>query len=162
MKIAYACLVLTWLWVITKFGVEWSKCHRHEERRLQEAQFLVETLCDHDVKNLAHEFAKCEEARVTIAGGSHGVWMRAFQNTFTAVALQTIKDSGALSITTISNVLTIVVALAILGTTCNAVTKWLQTTDENNFDVLSPLALSRLQNSVDLGPISYIDMKKNI
>jgi hypothetical protein len=156
--VAKNLLVIAWVWVVCKFGVEWNKSFQHQTRRQQEASFLVKTMCSKDTENLAREFARCEEARITIADGKQGVWLRAFERTFRAVAVDVVKETGALSITTISHALLIIIGLGLVGAVSTFVTKKLRDADE--LDVLSPLAISRLQTAVDVGPIGYIDMKK--
>lgn len=151
-------LAIAWVWVVCKFGVEWNRSYQHETRRQQEASFLVKTMCSKDTENLAREFARCEEARITIADGKNGVWLRAFERTFRAVAVDVVRDTGALTMTTLSHALLVVVALGLIGSVSKFVTNRLRDVDELN--VLSPLAMSRLQTAVDVGPVGYIDMKK--
>ena len=151
-------LVIAWVWVVCKFGVEWNRCQHHEHRRRQEAMLLVDTMCSKDTENLAREFAKCEEARVMIADGNKGVWMRAFERTFRSVAVDIVRETGALSMTTLSHALLVVLAMGLVGAISQFVTRRLREADE--FNILSPMALSRLQTAVDVGPIGFIDMKK--
>ena len=151
-------LVIAWVWVVCKFGVEWNRSRHHEIRRQQEAVFLVKTMCSKDTENLAREFAKCEEARVVIADGNKGVWMRAFERTFRSVAVDIVRETGALSMTTLSHALLVVLAMGLVGTISQFVTRRLRDADE--FNVLSPMALSRMQTAVDVGPVGFIDMKK--
>lgn len=159
MALGRAVLVIAWVWVICKFGVEWNKSYQHESRRQREASFLVKTMCSMDTENLAREFAKCEEARVTIADGSRGTWLRAFERTFRSVAIDIVRETGALSVTTVSYALFVVVSLGLVGAVSKFITSRLRDVDELN--VLSPMALSRLQTTaVDVGPIGFIDMKK--
>ena len=156
--LAKALLAVAWLWVVCKFGVEWNRSFQHETRRQQEASFLVKTMCSKDTENLAREFARCEEARITIADGKNGVWLRAFERTFRAVAVDIVRETGALSMTTLSHALLVVIGLGLVGAVSTFVTNRLRDADE--LDVLSPLAMSRLQTAVDVGPVGFIDMKK--
>lgn len=157
-RLAYVALGLLWMWVISKCGVEWSKNLQHERRRIEEATLLVRTMCSVDTNNLAREFAKCEEAHITIADGHRVAWLRAFEHTLRAVALQVVQQTGALSLATIANALVIACGLGILGMTCSTITKYIESANDAN--TFSPMALARIQNSVDIGPVTYLDMKK--
>lgn len=162
MRVAFITLVLIWLWLISKLGVEWNRSRQHEKRRVDEATLLIATMCRVDTNNLAREFALCEEAHVLVEDGTHGMWLRAFERTFRVVAMDVVRETGALSLATITNALLVVCAMGLLAATCNIVTKYLNEPDD--FNVLSPIAQNRLQSviNLELENIGYIDMKKTI
>lgn len=157
-RLTYITLGLIWIWLVSKFGVEWNRSFHHEQRRIDEAVLLVTTMCSMDTNNLAREFALCEEAHIVIADGQYGMWLRAFERTFRVVAMDVVRETGALSLATITNALLVVCAIGLFAVTCNVVTKHLNQPDD--FDILSPMAQFRLQSATHLENIGYIDMKK--
>lgn len=158
--VAYVALGLVWVWVIARFGVEWSKNVEHEWRRIREATLLVETMCSVDKHNLAREFAKCEEAHVMIADGRRMAWLRSFERTLRVVAMQTVGQVGALSLATIANALAVVCAAGVLAVTCAYVTKQIEAANEDPMMRLSPLARARFEQSRG-GATVFLDMKKD-
>ena len=110
MRLWYWCLALAWAWFLARVGVEWSRHAQFERRRIEEAK-LVETMCSTALgANLAHEFAKCEDAHVTVANGGKVVWLRAFEKTVRTVSLQVAHQVGSVTVGALAHALLFVVA----------------------------------------------------
>jgi len=158
--LAYIVLGLVWTWVVSKFGIEWSKNVQHEGRRIREATLLVKTMCSMDTDNLAREFAKCEEAHVMIADGQRMAWLRAFEHTIRVVALQTIGQLASLSLGTIANALAVVCGVGLLAISCSFVTKSIEASNGEPMHRLSAVARARYEEARS-GPTVCLDMKKH-
>ena len=147
--IFYCVVAIAWVWVASKISVEWSKTLQFEKRRLNEARLLVETMCS-SVRgaSLAMEFAKCEEAHITLMD-ERMVWMRTFEKTIRNVTFQLIEHATKMTISSLSQLLIIALGLAVLGTGCKMLTSYLDSDHEIN--VLSPIAQARLHSFIDMG-----------
>ena len=106
-------LALAWAWFLARIGIEWSRHAQFERRRIEEARLLVETMCSTALgANLAHEFAKCEDAHVTVANGGRVVWLRAFEKTVRTVSLQIAHQVGSVTVGALAHALVLSVASA--------------------------------------------------
>jgi hypothetical protein len=105
------------------------------------------------LSSLAGEFAKCEDARITLMDTNQMmVWMKAFKKTVETVFERTLAKSGQLSLHMLWNCVLFVLMLGGLGKICEVVTHSLAVGDDR--DVFSPIAKHRLLES------SYIDMRQ--
>jgi hypothetical protein len=152
--IIYACFVLAWLWVCSNVSIEWTLNKAYEDRRREEAYFVVRNVCDTiEGASLAGEFAKCEDARIILMDTTRRmVWMKAFRKTVETVIDQTLALSGRLTLQMFWNCALLVLMLGGLGKLCDAMARSIGERDER--DVLSPVARHRLLES------SYIDMRR--
>lgn len=147
-------LALAWAWFLARTGVEWSKHAQFERRRIEEARLLVETMCSTALgANLAHEFAKCEDAHVTVANGGRVVWLRAFEKTIRTVSLQIAHQVGSVTVGALAHALLFVVVGGGLAITATFVARKMGWVDSprDEYELLSPLAQARLQSSVRIG-----------
>ena len=159
-KMGYWLLALAWAWFLARVGVEWSKHAQFERRRIEEARLLVETMCSTALgANLANEFAKCEDAHVTVANGGRVVWLRAFEKTVRTVSLQIAHQVGSVTVGALAHALLFVVAgggLMIAATFAARKVGWIDAT-RDEYELLSPIAQARLQSSVRIGYLGHSD-----
>jgi hypothetical protein len=149
--------IVAWIWVVTTVGVEWSFNLGFEQRRILEAKYIVEHVCNTVLgASLAREFAKCEEAQIILMDESI-VWKKAFIKTIETVCRVAFEKAGTVSIQMVCNGGLLILSLGALGVLAKAITYALTEADER--DVLSPIAQHRLleTNFIDM---SNIDTKK--
>ncbi|MBE36355.1 MAG: hypothetical protein CMI16_12505 [Opitutaceae bacterium] len=162
-KMGYWLLALAWAWFLARVGVEWSKHAQFERRRIEEAKLLVETMCSTALgANLANEFAKCEDAHVTVANGGRVVWLRAFEKTVRAVSLQIAHQVGCVTVGALAHALVFVIAgggVAIAATFAARKMGWVDA-PRDEYELLSPIAQARLQSSVRIGYLGDARDKK--
>ena len=156
-------LALAWVWFLARIGIEWSKHAQFERRRIDEAKLLVETMCSTVLgASLAHEFAKCEDAHVTVANGGRVVWLRAFEKTIRTVSLQIAHQVGSVTVGALAHALLFVVAgggLVVAATFVARKMGWTGApTDE--YELMSPIAQARLQSAVRIGYLEDVRDKK--
>lgn len=153
-RMGYWLLALAWAWFLARIGVEWSKHAQFERRRIDEAKLLVETMCSTALgANLANEFAKCEDAHVTVANGGRVVWLRAFEKTVRTVSLQIAHQVGSVTVVALAHALLFVVAGGGLAIAATFVARKLGWTNApiDDYELLSPIAQARLQSAVRIG-----------
>lgn len=142
-------LAVAWVWVIARTSMEWNNHVQFERRRIEEARHLVETMCSTAIgANLAREFAKCEEAHVTVANGTKMVWLRAFEKTIRGVSLQIANHVGAMTVGALAHATLLLLvggALLVGATVVARKMGWVETPTE--LDMLSPIAQARFQAS---------------
>ena len=157
-------LALAWAWFLARIGIEWSRHAQFERRRIEEARLLVETMCSTALgANLAHEFAKCEDAHVTVANGGRVVWLRAFEKTVRTVSLQIAHQVGSVTVGALAHALVLSVASAGLIVAATLVARkmgWTETDSRDEYDLLSPVARARLESGVRIEYLGDVSRDK--
>jgi hypothetical protein len=150
--ISYFLLGIGWVWLVSKVAVQWHYHFGFESRREQEANMLVNAVCNTvEGASLANEFAKCEEARI-ILRDTRVVWMKAFEKTLESTFAQVMVFFGSASLSMTWNFALSALLVSAVGLVCKFTTEVLER-DRGGIELFSPIARHRLlaPSFVDIG-----------